>query len=81
LHSVLGKLDEAVAEQTLFEQARAFPYWNRSILTEIYLCHACSYLQEIEDGNARTGSRRCRRCVALTTARSHRCSLRAHAAW
>jgi hypothetical protein len=25
---------------------RAFPSWNRSILTEIYLCHACSY-QEI----------------------------------
>eukprot|EP01047_Picozoa_sp_COSAG01_P028144 COSAG01_NODE_1881_length_8990_cov_36.296142_3_plen_59_part_00 len=27
---------------------------NGSILTEIYLCHACSY-QEIEDGNARPG--------------------------
>jgi hypothetical protein len=27
-----------------------FPSWNRSILTEIYLCHACSY-HEIEDGN------------------------------
>jgi hypothetical protein len=26
----------------------------RSILTEIYLCHACSY-HEIEDGNARAG--------------------------
>jgi hypothetical protein len=23
--------------------SRAFPSWNRSILTEIYLCHACSY--------------------------------------
>jgi hypothetical protein len=22
---------------------RAFPSWNRSILNEIYLCHACSY--------------------------------------
>jgi hypothetical protein len=32
----------------------AFPSWNRSILTEIYLCHACSH-HEIEDGNARTG--------------------------
>jgi hypothetical protein len=31
--------------------SRAFPSWNRSILTEIYLCHACSY-HEIEDGNA-----------------------------
>jgi hypothetical protein len=28
--------------------SRAFPSWNRSILTEIYLCHTCSY-QEIED--------------------------------
>jgi hypothetical protein len=32
----------------------AFPSWNRSILTEIYLCHACSY-QSIEDGNAWAG--------------------------
>jgi hypothetical protein len=31
-----------------------FPSWNRSILTEIYLCHACSY-QEIEDGNGAPG--------------------------
>jgi hypothetical protein len=29
--------------------SRAFPSWNRSILTEIYLCHACSS-HEIEDG-------------------------------
>eukprot|EP01047_Picozoa_sp_COSAG01_P046042 COSAG01_NODE_4291_length_5167_cov_3.885556_2_plen_188_part_00 len=35
--------------------SRAFPSWNRSILTEIYLCHACSY-HEIGDGNARTGA-------------------------
>jgi hypothetical protein len=34
--------------------SRAFPSWNRSILTEIYLCHACSY-HETEDGNAREG--------------------------
>ena len=26
--------------------SRAFPSWNRSMLTEIYLCHACS-CQEI----------------------------------
>jgi hypothetical protein len=32
--------------------ARCVPSWKRSILTEIYLCHACSY-HEIEDGNAR----------------------------
>jgi hypothetical protein len=36
--------------------SRAFPSWKRSILTEIYLCHACS-CQEIEDRNARTGAR------------------------
>jgi hypothetical protein len=34
--------------------SRAFPSWNRSISTEIYLCHACSG-HEIEDGSARTG--------------------------
>jgi hypothetical protein len=37
--------------------SRAFPSWNRSILTEIYLCRACSSYHEIEDGNARTGAR------------------------
>jgi serine/threonine protein kinase len=36
--------------------SRAFPSWNRSILTEIHICHACSYL-DIKDGNARTGPR------------------------
>ena len=30
------------------------PSWNRSILTEIYLCRACSY-HEIEDGNGAPG--------------------------
>jgi hypothetical protein len=43
--------------------SRPFPSWNRSILTEIYLCHACS-CHEIEDGNGRAGlwsSRRRRR--------------------
>jgi hypothetical protein len=34
--------------------SRAYPSWSRSILTEIYLCHARS-CHEIEDGNARTG--------------------------
>eukprot|EP01047_Picozoa_sp_COSAG01_P002175 COSAG01_NODE_56_length_31088_cov_39.354771_11_plen_184_part_00 len=34
--------------------SRAFPSWKRSVSTEIYLCHACSY-HAIEDGNARTG--------------------------
>ena len=34
--------------------SRAFPSWKQSILTEIYLCHACSD-HEIEDGNARAG--------------------------
>eukprot|EP01047_Picozoa_sp_COSAG01_P077177 COSAG01_NODE_13806_length_1532_cov_5.242149_1_plen_365_part_00 len=36
-----------------------FPSWNRSILTEIYLCHTCSY-HEIEDGNGRAGRAACR---------------------
>jgi hypothetical protein len=31
--------------------SRPFPSRNRSILTEIYLCHACWY-HAIEDGNA-----------------------------
>eukprot|EP01047_Picozoa_sp_COSAG01_P026040 COSAG01_NODE_1664_length_9573_cov_31.637429_8_plen_101_part_00 len=34
--------------------SRPFPSWNRPILTEIYLCHACS-CHEIEDGNGRAG--------------------------
>jgi hypothetical protein len=29
--------------------SRPFPSWNRSTLTEIYLCHACSE-HEIEEG-------------------------------
>jgi hypothetical protein len=33
---------EGTEEQRL-EVSRAFPSWNRSILTEIYLCRACSY--------------------------------------
>jgi hypothetical protein len=31
--------------------SRASPSWNRSILTEIYLCHACCSDHETEDGN------------------------------
>jgi hypothetical protein len=38
----------------LLSVSRAFPSWKRSILTEIFLCHACSY-HETEDGNARAG--------------------------
>jgi hypothetical protein len=34
--------------------SRPFSSWNRPMLTEIYLCHACSY-HEIEDGNGRAG--------------------------
>jgi hypothetical protein len=39
---------------TLGVVSRAFSSWKRLILTEIYLCHACSY-HEIEDENAWTG--------------------------
>jgi hypothetical protein len=39
-----------------FARASApFPSWSRSILPEIYLCHACSY-HEIEDGNGAPGT-------------------------
>jgi hypothetical protein len=31
------------AEAAAEEASAPFPSWNRSILTEIYLCHACSY--------------------------------------
>jgi hypothetical protein len=37
---------------------RAFPSWNRSTLTEIYLCHACSD-HEIEGGNGAPGCSSC----------------------
>jgi hypothetical protein len=36
--------------------SRPFPSWNRPMLTEIYLWHACSD-HEIEDGNGRAGAR------------------------
>jgi hypothetical protein len=52
--------------------SRAFPSAARSILTEIYLCHACSY-HEVEDGNARTGTTAPTR-AACSRARSSTCS-------
>jgi hypothetical protein len=51
------RLDELEAERGLTgveAVSRPFPSWNRSISTEIYLCHACSD-HESKDGNARTG--------------------------
>jgi hypothetical protein len=48
--------------------SRAFPSCTRSILTEIYLCHACSH-HEIVDGNARPGGRP---AAAATHARRRR---------
>jgi hypothetical protein len=33
-----------------------FPSWNRSVLTEIYLCHACSYQEILRTETARTES-------------------------
>eukprot|EP01047_Picozoa_sp_COSAG01_P040508 COSAG01_NODE_3416_length_6122_cov_11.318114_3_plen_105_part_00 len=35
--------------------SRPFSSWNRPILTEIYLCHACS-CHKMEDRNGRAGS-------------------------
>jgi hypothetical protein len=51
----MKRLQEKAAGKHLglwFHVSRAFPSWNRSILTEIYLCHACSY-QEILRRNGR----------------------------
>jgi hypothetical protein len=48
--TVLGRFDRWAVV------SRAFPSCKRSILTEIYQCHACS-CHEIEDGNAWTGGR------------------------
>jgi|EP01047_Picozoa_sp_COSAG01_P005438 hypothetical protein len=51
----LEEQDDATGLPAMPRVSRAlFPSWNRSILTEIYLCHACSYHHEIEDGNAWT---------------------------
>jgi hypothetical protein len=55
----LAEAQMAASEATLAELCRAivsrpFSSWNRPMLTEIYLCHACSY-HEIEDGNGRAG--------------------------
>jgi hypothetical protein len=45
------------ASPTSLAVSWASPSCVRSILTEIYLCHACS-CHEVEDGNARTGHTR-----------------------
>eukprot|EP01047_Picozoa_sp_COSAG01_P046522 COSAG01_NODE_4377_length_5085_cov_6.039110_3_plen_142_part_00 len=54
-----GAEDEQLHQATTFAKfqnvSRAFPSCTRSILAEIYLCHACS-CQEIEVGNARAGA-------------------------
>jgi putative flavoprotein involved in K+ transport len=54
-HKVGEQYDLCTGElEKLPAVSRAFPSCTRSILTEIYLCHACS-CHEIEDGNAWTG--------------------------
>eukprot|EP01049_Picozoa_sp_SAG25_P003024 SAG25_NODE_165_length_13094_cov_31.386149_12_plen_337_part_00 len=63
----------AVEGTQLFAVSRAFPSWKRSILTEIYLCHACSY-QEIEDGNARAGHDRRRLVEAFARSKHAACA-------
>ena len=40
-------VERAISEGRLQVSGGAFPSWKRSILTEIYLCHACFY-HEIE---------------------------------
>jgi hypothetical protein len=53
---------------------RAFPSCTRSILTEMYLCHACP-CQEIEDGNAAAvgvhGSRQQARPLVVDVGSNH----------
>jgi SNF2 family DNA or RNA helicase len=39
-----------------FAVSRPFPSWNRSILTEIYLCHACSCQETLKTETAGQGS-------------------------
>jgi hypothetical protein len=41
LNSALAGIPLA-AVTAIYVVSRPFPSWNRSILTEIYLCHACS---------------------------------------
>eukprot|EP01047_Picozoa_sp_COSAG01_P034914 COSAG01_NODE_2646_length_7319_cov_2.926316_2_plen_74_part_00 len=58
-YTTLGQLDQETPTTTRSGLeaivSRAFiPSWNRSMLTEIYLCQACLY-HEVEGGNARTG--------------------------
>jgi hypothetical protein len=46
---------ESEQQVAIVEEASApFPSWDRSIVTEIYLCHACFY-HEIEGGNGAPG--------------------------
>jgi diketogulonate reductase-like aldo/keto reductase len=62
-----------------YEARRPFPSWNRCILTEIYLCHACSY-QEIKDGNGRAGCAGAQPVLVRATGSRACLSLRRHRA-
>jgi hypothetical protein len=53
--------------------SRPFPSWSQSILTEIYLCHACS-CHEIEDGNGRAGRRATSSPVRFSVLERHVCA-------
>jgi hypothetical protein len=56
ISDLLANASAQAAWEALFVAAsRAFPSLTRSILTEIYLCHGCSY-HDIEDGNGRAGA-------------------------
>jgi hypothetical protein len=69
----------AVASSTIV--SRALPSWNRSILAEICLCHACAY-QATEDGNTPAGTPLRCACAAVPSAERARraCSAAATAA-
>ena len=48
-----GAYDQGAANFS--DVSRPFPSWNRSILTEIYLCHACSCQEILRTETAGTG--------------------------
>jgi hypothetical protein len=56
-HSLYGRRCGPGWTEPPVHVSRAFPSWNWSIWTDIYLCHACSDHVR-EDGHARTGCAR-----------------------
>jgi carboxylesterase type B len=62
-----GAYDQGAANFS--DVSRPFPSWNRSILTEIYLCHACSCQKILRTETAgQVQAVRLRRAVRSTAA-------------